>query len=158
MYRNGKPVRTLAKQSFSSNSVFVDGSKVWFASLHSELVEFDAETFAEKTSLKHVQLMTAPPDDPSFLAASQVGFLQTRHCQKRLKEVFPRADSHCHWTAAVAFGLSAVLAGYSHFCDLQGRKLEKQSNYFLLVSLPDLQVVNQETPVALAWRRGTSSG
>ena len=99
--------------------------------------------------------MTAAPGQPGFLAVSKAGLLQTREGRKDLKKVFPSLKSW-NWSAVISVGCFAVLAGASEFSFFDNGEFRKEHNYFLLVHLRTLEVVNQTHPLMVAWSQSTS--
>ena len=65
-----------------------------------------------------------------------------------LKEVFENADV-CTWGSAVRLGQMAVASGNSRFSIVDGKRLSKPRNFFLLINLTNLTVVNQNEPLGV---------
>ena len=148
VYDNKKPVHTCNHLFSDSDSVSASGSKVYFPSREHELIELDAETFEEKVLMQEVKLMSATPDQHDFLTVSRDGLLRTIEDKQDLKMIFPRMKD-CDWTAVIGVGSFAVIAGCSELCILEGTKLRRMCNYFLLVFRSTLEVVNQANPLSV---------
>ena len=157
VYESNKLVHTSTNEFMNHESVFIEGSKVYFPSeAKQELIEFDLDTFEEKALMQEVAMMTAAPGQRDFLAVSDAGFLQTREGNRELREVFPRMGD-CDWTAVISVGCFAVLAGWSQFSLSDGSELPKSCNHFLLVFPQTLEVVNQANPLSMKWSQEGST-
>ena len=152
VYENEKLLHTCKSELLSHSFGFLENSKVYFANQESELIEFNLETLEEKVLMKGVGLMNGPPGQEDFLAMSKLGALKTMMDKKNLKEVFPRIKE-CYWTAMSSLGSYSVMAGGSKFSLSDGSKLPKKCNYFLLVKVPILEVINHACPLMIGWSR-----
>ena len=157
VYENNKLIHTCKYEFWDHDSVVVDGSKVYFAKRRQEIVELDAETLQDTVVVYGVGLISAAPHQRDFLGVAEDGILQTSESEKNLNQLFARMKGS-NWNAVISADSYAVLAGWSEFSMLDGTKLSKRSNYFLLVHLQTLEVVNQSNPLSLEWSQseGTS--
>ena len=151
------------RPKFSNNywkdqgSVFVEHGKAYFLDFHDKLVEWDLVSFKETILMENVYSMSGPPSDPKkFLAISKTGLLQTSWDKRELKDVFAKMSSDFDWRAILSIDNVAVVAGFSRHSILTGEKIPKEHNYFLLVNLGNLEVINKENPIAVEWIRGSS--
>ena len=72
-------------------------------------------------------------------------------------KVFPEQQA-CSWGAVLSIGHFAVVTGFSEYSILTGEKLPKEHNFFLLIDLTNLEVANNENPLAVEWtKKGTST-
>ena len=156
VYENDRLVHT-AKEHWETQNCTVFNSKLYFLNRHRCAIEFDCESFETKQVLSDVKLMDGVPGHPDFLAVSWDNQLcaASPTLRRALKEFFPNMGD-CYWNAVLSFRCFAVVAGYSWRDDLQGNRVPKASNFFLLVRFADLEVLNQENPLTLAWHEGTS--
>ena len=156
LFENGEQVGTCTEKCSNTYSLVVEGSKVWFSNTKKALVEFDSESLESRLRLpEDVFALSGVPGKENFLAISRDGLLQTLQAKKQLKDVFPKMKD-CYWTAVVSLGSHSVVAGYSKFSIVNGSSQKKEQKIFLLVRLPDLEVVNQKNPPGIAWVGSTS--
>ena len=149
VYENGKLLHTCKNEYSNSNTLLVNGRKAYFASSENELVELDLERFKERPILANVFLFSGIPGERSFVAVSWTGIVHASDGRTlNLEELFKQMKE-CDWRSVVSLGRFAVVAGSSEHSILDGSKLEKNHNYFLLINLADFTVVNQNLPLAL---------
>ena len=134
----------------NSDSVSLHEDSVYFASHKQALMVLDLKDLSEKPLLDGVFAFSGVPSSWNFIAVSSAGVLQSTDKKRTLIETFPRMHE-CYWTAILAVGHYAVVAGNSKFCLSEGVQLQKPSNYFLLVSLATLEVVNHLNPIAFSY-------
>ena len=106
--------------------------------------------------MESVVAMSGVPGEPDFLAISVDGLLQTMEAKKELTKVFPKMED-CDWSTVVSIGLFSVVAGKAEYVDLHGKEISRTSNFFLLVRLEDLEVINKTKPLSVVWIRNSSS-
>ena len=150
VYENGQLIKTCGHEWGNKHSVFVGNSKAYFPCKSYDLIEWNLETFQERLLMLDVTAISGLPSKPNFAAISKDGLLQTKQSKKELKEVFPKVKSF-YWCAVISAGRFAVVAGHSEYTLPTGEKLATHHNFFLLVDLTNLEVMNQENPLALQW-------
>ena len=153
LYENGKLVRTCSKSWRNQHSAFLEYNKLYFSTINwaSELIEWNLDTFEEKQLMRDASQMSGPPREPSFAAISANGLLQAKHGRRQLSEAFPKMGEST-WNTVFSIDQLAVVTGYSKSCLLTGNELPKERNFFLLVNLTNLEVVNHANPLTLEWR------
>ena len=150
VYENERPIRTCGQKCGNNYSVFAEIGRVYFRNSDCELIEWNLETFEEKIVTVAVQAMSGVPSEPNFVAVSNKGLLQTEQDEKNLSKVFP-AMGKVTWDAVVSLGHFAVVTGHSNHSISNGRALKNYHNFFLLVHLASLEVLNKQNPLALEW-------
>ena len=146
MYQNSEKIRECRKTYGPEPSVFVDKDKLYFPTENLELLEWNLVSLEENLLMRIVKMMSAAPSEPDFLAVSGGNLLQTYQTKKELKVDFPQMGIF-YWTAVLSLDGYVVVAGHSKSCLLSGSEFAKRHNYFLLVRLRSLEVLNKETPL-----------
>ena len=132
-------------------STFADGKLVYFTNWNTETVELNVETLEEKIVQQGFEVLSGVPTASNFVSVTIHGTVATKSLQKDLKTVFPKMVE-CDWRAIISLDdHHAVVSGSSGNSLLEGSKLAQDQNYFLLVALKDLEVVNRAAPLALSW-------
>ena len=110
------------------------------------------QTFEEKVLLlEKVDVVSGTPGEPDFVALSNHGLVQVLQDRMLdLDEVFGEMKNSI-WNSVLSFEHFAVIAGASRFSIVDGSKLPKWCNFFLLVNLTNLTVVNKKRPLAVEW-------
>ena len=160
VYESNVPPHTSTNRCGSHQSLSVHGSKVYFATDGDQLIELDLQTGEEKQLLKKVSALSGVPGEKSFVAISQEEAV-VQASENRLldlKGVFALMSvAECRWTAVLSLGRYAVVAGSSGQDIVNGSKLPKAHNLFLLISLVRLAVVNEKQPLAVEWTGGNGT-
>ena len=160
VYPNKKLLHTCAKQCGNKHSLVAEGNKAYFASKEGEksdpenhLIELNLQTFEAKQLLPNIFALSGVPSSESLVAVSKKGLLHaSRNRSLNLKLVFKEMDSdECIWTAVVSSDHLAVVAGHTAYHLLNGQRLHKKYNFFLLVNLANLSVGNSRNPYGVEW-------
>ena len=132
-----------------TNSVFLDGHKVYFLDSKMNIVEIDVEALSEKVVMKNAGgPFSAAPNSKNFMILQLPGVLIHYDRKLVLKEVFPKMKE-CSWIAIHILNHYAVIAGFSDYSLKTGQKMPKERNFILLIKLSKFEVVNVENPIEL---------
>ena len=150
IFEEGESMHMSTKRFENQYSVFLEGNKAYFPSEDLELVELDLDTFEEKVLMQEVGSVSLVGGQTGFFGVSYDGLCQTMMAKRDLTEFFPSIKG-AYWTAVETAGKFGVVAVTSELNILDGSQLEKECNYFLLVDLISLEVVNRLKPLSVEW-------
>ena len=158
VYEGGKLLYTSKEKCGGPASFVVENSKVYFANEvfkedetpENHLFELNLQTFEEKLLMPHVCAFSGTPGELNFVGISRSGLVQTMGGEFCLNSVFEKIQG-CSWNSILSLERFAVISGWSGSNILDGEILRKELNYFLLIDLINLTVVNRKQPLSVEW-------